>query len=96
VASSTRTGGWAERHGVTLEAVLIDKDEDRERWLCTAATPLGVLSVTVDTDGSYQPDAFEQLFGVWDELPPEPGEFAAVVDVIGTEAAAELSLLVGW
>lgn len=96
VYDTNTTGGWAERHGVTLDAVLVDKDDGTERWLVTAATPKGVLSVTVDTDGSYSPDPFDQLFGVWNDLPPDEGELARVVAVVGTEAVAELALLVGW
>ena len=93
---TSTTGGWAERHGVTLDAVLVDKSDETERWLVTAATPLGVLSVTVCTDGSYDPDPFDQLFGGCDVCPPEEGEVARAVAVVGTEAVAELALLVGW
>lgn len=88
--------GWANRHGVTLDATLIDKNADGEAWLVTATTTLGCVSSVITTDGSYTPDAYDQLFGVWADCPPCPAEFREAVRVLGTEAVAEVALLVDW
>ena len=77
--------------------MLKTKDEDgSEHWKVSAETARGRLDFDVTTDGSYQPDAFDQLFGVWRDLEPCPGEFHSARVVLGDEAMGELAALLDW
>lgn len=89
--------GWAERHNIALDARLEAKDDDgSEHWHVSASTERGRLTLDVTTDGSYQPDAFGQLFAVWVDGPPSDTEFNAANAVLGEDALGELASLLGW
>ena len=89
--------GWAERHKIELAAHLESKDDDgAEHWCVSATTGRGRLALDVTTDGSYQPDAFGQLFAVWVDGPPSATELNAAVAVLGADAVGELASLLCW
>lgn len=69
--------------------------DGRETWRIEAKAPSGEIVIEHTTDGSYTPDPFDCLFGVWEWEDPEPGELAAVTEALGAEAVADLAQLLG-
>lgn len=97
---STRVQAWARRHRITLTAVMIGSRSapctptgEYQTWHWAATTARGSIEFEGETDGSGPHDAFTHLFAVWNEATPDPAEFAAVVEVLGPHAVAELA---GW
>ena len=87
---STSRRAWVQTHGVVLSVDHVDGEDTAQTWRVQAKTGGGTLAVDVATDGSFVPDPFDCLFGVWQWEQPEPGELAAAVEALGVEAVADL------
>ena len=83
---------WAEKHGVVLSATRYTG----ETWRLEAKTHLGAIEDEITTDGSYEPDPFECLFGVWADFTPGHHEYRAAAAALGPAALADLARLLGW